>query len=198
MHHVKDQFAKSGLKFDDLNKTFKTFEPWNNVTVQMKNTCTNYYTRSKKGTLGDCSSLMLCGSPGCGKTHLAVALAQNFIKADMNVVYMPYRDSMTFLKQNYVDTDKYNSLVDKYKKAELLLIDDLFKGKVNETDINVMFEIVNHRYINKMPIIVSTEYSVQDLLNFDEAIGSRLYEMSKDYCVEVKGKDNNYRMRGNE
>ena len=49
-----------------------------------------------------------------------------------------------------------------------------------------MFEIINYRYINKLPIIVSSEYSIDELLNFDEAIGSRIYEMCKDYLVEIE------------
>ena len=68
--------------------------------------------------------------------------------------------------------------------------------EVLETDINIMFEIINHRYLNKLPIIVSTEYLVEQMLSYDEAIGSRIYEMSKDFIVEIKGKENNYRLKG--
>ena len=109
---------------------------------------------------------------------------------------MPYRDVITKLKQNILDKEYYKNLVGKYQMAEILLIDDLFKGKVNETDINIMFEIINHRYINKLPIICSTEYLVEEMLSFDEAIGSRIYEMSKDFMFEIKGQENNYRLKG--
>ena len=47
-----------------------------------------------------------------------------------------------------------------------------------------------------MPVIVSSEYLISKMLEFDEAIGSRIYEMSKDFTCEVKGKEHNYRMRG--
>ena len=73
---------------------------------------------------------------------------------------MPYRSVITTLKQNILDKEYYKNLVSKYQMAEILLIDDLFKGKVNETDINIMFE------------------------------------MSKDFIVEIKGQENNYRLRG--
>jgi len=47
-----------------------------------------------------------------------------------------------------------------------------------------------------LPIIVSTEFTVERLLCFDEAIGSRIYEMCKSYVVEIeKKKENNYRLR---
>ena len=194
---VREQWEASGLKTDDLDKTFKTYEPWNNITKHMKSATTNYYLRFKEIEKSKHNSILYCGQPGVGKTHLSIALANNFIKKDnKKVVYMPYRSVITNLKQNILDKEYYKNLVGKYQQAEILLIDDLFKGKVNETDINIMFEIVNHRYINKLPIIASTEYLLEEMLSFDEAIGSRLYEMSKGFIVEIKGKENNYRLKG--
>ena len=193
---VREQWEASGLKTDDLDKTFSTYENWSNLSKNMKNAATNYYLRFKEIEKTKYNSIMFCGQPGSGKTHLCIALANNFIKKDgKRVVYMPYRDVITKLKQNILDKEYYKNLVGKYQLAEILLIDDLFKGKVNETDINIMFEIINHRYINKLPIIVSTEYLIEEMLNFDEAIGSRIYEMAKNFIVEIKGQENNYRLR---
>ena len=194
---VREQWEASGLKTDDLDKTFKTYESWNNLTKHMKGAATNYCLRFKEIEKSKHNSILFCGQPGAGKTHLCIALANNFIKKDgKRVVYMPYRDVITKLKQNILDKEYYRNLVGKYQLAEILLIDDLFKGKVNETDINIMFEIINHRYINKLPLIVSTEYLVEEMLSFDEAIGSRIYEMAKGFIVEIRGKENNYRLRG--
>lgn len=53
-------------------------------------------------------------------------------------------------------------------------------------NINIMFEIINYRYLNFLPIIVSSEFSIDKLLVFDEGVGSRIYEMSKDYVVEIE------------
>jgi hypothetical protein len=43
--------------------------------------------------------------------------------------------------------------------------------------------------------IVSSEYSKEKLLNFDEGIGSRIIEMCKNFTVEMQGRENNYRLR---
>jgi hypothetical protein len=59
-----------------------------------------------------------------------------------------------------------------------------------------MFEIVNYRYMNNLPIVVSSEFTAERLLYFDEDIGSRIIEMCKDYVVEIQGKENNYRVKG--
>ncbi|MGL5439837.1 MAG: DNA replication protein, partial [Filifactoraceae bacterium] len=90
--------------------------------------------------------------------------------------------------------DEYVKLMNRYKKAKVLLIDDLFKGSVTKSDVNIVFEIVNFRYFNNLPMIVSSEKCVEELLDIDEAIGSRLIEMSKDYLVVMKGKKLNYRV----
>lgn len=195
-HNIKDQWKAAGLKPDDLDKTFTTYIPWNAVTKELKTTATNYIMRYEKIKDTKYNSILLCGNPGAGKTHLSIALANNFMKKGNKVVYMPYRDIITSLKQNMLDKEYYQKLIGKYQEAEILLIDDLWKGKVNETDINIMFEIVNYRYINKKPIICSTEYLIENMLSFDEAIGSRIYEMAKDFTYEVRGKENNYRLRG--
>lgn len=198
IRRVKEQWKNSGLNIDDLDKNFKTYEPWNEVTKNLKASTTNYYLRFKDIKNTRNNSILMCGQPGVGKTHLALALANNFIKNDKRkVIYMPYRDVITSLKQNMINEDNYKNTINKYQTAEVLLVDDLFKGKITESDINIMFEIINHRYINKLPVIISTEYLINDILRIDEAIGSRIFEMSKDFIVEIKGKENNYRLRIN-
>ena len=78
----------------------------------------------------------------------------------------------------------------------MLFVDDLFKGKITNSDINIMFELINHRYFNNLPMIVSSELSVGRLLDIDEALGSRLVEMTKGRVVELRGKELNYRIYG--
>ena len=109
---------------------------------------------------------------------------------------MPYRDVITKIKQNMLDAEYYCKIISNYQICEVILIDDLFKGKINESDINIMFEIINYRYLNFLPIIVSSEFSIDRLLAFDEGVGSRIYEMCKDYVVEIeKDMNNNYRLK---
>lgn len=109
---------------------------------------------------------------------------------------MPYSDVMTRLKQNKLDGSVYQKLIAKYKTCELLLIDDLFKGKVNEVDVSIMAETIDYRYQGHLPIIVSTEFTRERLWNFDEGLGTKITEMCKDYTVEIiKDRRNNYRLR---
>lgn len=109
---------------------------------------------------------------------------------------MSYREAITRIKQNVMDSEEYERIIGRYKRAKVLLIDDLFKGSITKSDINIMFEIVNFRYFNYLPVIVSCEREVEELLDIDEAVGSRLIEMSKGSVVEFKGRKLNYRVYG--
>ncbi|WP_250817455.1 ATP-binding protein [Clostridium swellfunianum] len=196
LEKIKNQWKAAGINPEKSKQTFGSFEVWNDSSRKAKDTATAYYKDFQGISSIRRNSIMLCGQVGSGKTHLSIALALNFLNKGIKVVYMPYRDKITSLKQNMLDDEYYKKLVSKYQTCEVLLIDDLFKGKINDSDINIMFETINYRYLNQLPIIVSTEFTVEKLLTFDEAIGSRIYEMCKDYIVEVeKDKDNNYRLK---
>lgn len=195
LEKVKRLWKNSGINAEVLDKTFSNFEEWSSKSKEMKNLAIKYY-RSFVAIRGRRrNSILLCGNPGSGKTHIALALANNFLKKDIKVVYMSYRDVITNIKQNMIDMEYYKKTLSKYQTCDILLLDDLYKGKVNGTDINIIFELINYRYLNNLPMIVSTEYTLEKLLSFDEAIGSRIYEMSKDYMVEIEGTENNFRLR---
>ncbi|MGG7178302.1 ATP-binding protein [Clostridium paraputrificum] len=193
---IRGEWKESGIRTDMCKYTFRNYEVWNNSSRVAKDTTIAYFSNYEALFDKRHNSIMLCGQVGSGKTHLAVALAINLLETRSKVIYMPYRDVITKIKQNMLDNEYYSKVIDKYKTCEVLLIDDLFKGKVNDSDINIMFEIINYRYLNCLPIIVSSEFTIEKLLTFDESVGSRIYEMCKKYIVEIK-KDinNNYRLR---
>ncbi|KEH97192.1 ATPase AAA [Clostridium botulinum] len=192
---AKRQWIKRGINPEKSDKTFGNFKVWNDTSMIAKNTATSYYKKFDDIRDSKQNSIIFCGQVGSGKTHLSIALALNFIKKGTNVIYMPYRDVVTALKQNMIDYEYYKREISKYQLAEILLIDDLFKGKVTESDVNIMFEIINYRYLNNLPIIVSTEFIIEKMLNFDEGVGSRIYEMCKHFIVQIEGKENNYRLK---
>ena len=140
------------------------------------------------------NSIIFMGQPGCGKTHLSLAIANYLMEKGVGVVYMNYREDMTFIKQNILDSVVYNKYLNRYKNAKVLIIDDLYKGTVTDADLNYMFQIVNKRYLNNLPFILSSEKTARELLDFDEAIGSRLLEQAKGNIVTITDKRLNHRI----
>lgn len=196
VNKVKGQWKESGIKVDMCKYTFSNYKVWNDFSRKAKDSASSYYVKFEVIRYSRHNSIIFCGQVGSGKTHLAVALSLNLLESGLNVVCLPYRDVVTSIKQNMLDGDYYANIINRYQVCDVLLIDDLFKGKINESDINIMFEIINYRYYNCLPIIVSTEFTVDKLLSVDEGVGSRIYEMCKRYVVEIPKKiENNYRLR---
>ena len=185
---VSEEFRKK--TFDNFNyeKSIEVMEAFMKAKSYSKNFDEIRVTRK--------NSVMFVGQVGSGKTHLAIAISNILLGKGIGVIYMPYRDSITNLKQSILDSENYQREISKYKNAQVLLIDDLLKGEATPSDIKIMYEIVNYRYFKNLPIITTSEKTVDDLIKIDEAIGSRLYEMSKDYIAEMVGDKLNYRIHG--
>lgn len=138
--------------------------------------------------------LFVAGTPGTGKTHICTAVCKLLVSAGKEVRYMLWRDEAPRLKAMVNDRDAYERHVRDLKRVDVLYIDDFFKGTVTDADINLAFEILNARYNSRrLATIISTEKSIERLLEIDEAIGSRIYERSKRYCILTP--EENWRLR---
>ena len=76
------------------------------------------YTKNFKSLEKErCNSVLFMGQSGCGKSHLSLAIANTFMKNGIGVVYMNYREDMTYIKQNILDSEVYNKYLNRYKKC---------------------------------------------------------------------------------
>lgn len=144
------------------------------------------------------------GQSGSGKTHLCTAIAGHYIKQGKDCRYMLWRDDAVKLKQCVNDYAVYQPLINEFKNVDVLYIDDLFKSANGEemtpptrADINIAFEIVNHRILDKDKItIISSEFTMEQALEFDEATMGRIYQPAKNYTINIsKDRQKNWRLR---
>lgn len=189
----------SGISEEDAKKgitDFKTFGE--NALIDARNKVMKYIHDFESIRDERNNSLLLSGASGRGKTTLGMSVANNLIGRCIGVRYMPYRDEFTQLKRELVSKDelKYSEHMYRLKNAKVLFMDDMLKGKTTESDLNILYEIVNTRYLAKRPMIVSTEKTLEEIIDFDEAIGSRLAEMAQGYIVTFDKSIPNYRTRG--
>jgi len=194
--NVKLKWKRAGLNIDNSKLNFKNYKVFNELTRYCRNKALAYVKSFRDIRNTRNNSIAFLGQVGSGKSHLSIAIALNLIDSGVRAHYMAYRDVIIKIKQNMLDNEAYGKSMDKYKTSELLIIDDLFKGKVTESDINIIFEVINYRYLNNIPLIISSEYTMEKLLDLDEAVGSRIFEMCRGNVVEIQGKENNYRING--
>lgn len=189
------RMKKSGL--EDSLKKFSEFVATEDWQKNMLDVAQSY----AQSDLSDGKSLFIGGAVGGGKTHVCSAVCRDLLYKGHEVIYMPWANEMRRLK-SIANTDAITGELDVYCRAEVLYIDDLFKpaGESSDpstADIRMAYEIINYRYINKLPMIVSSEKYMNELLEYDEATISRLYQKAKGYTVNVaRQPGRNYRMRG--
>lgn len=139
------------------------------------------------------------GQPGCGKTHLCTAMVGTLLKAGRAAKYMLWQDDITKIKQSVNDAEVYEALINSYKTAEILYIDDFFKTRrgdhVSTADVNATFKIINYRYNEELPTIISSELSIEQIAEIDEALGSRIAEMATHKLFVARDPRKNYRFR---
>lgn len=195
MREAKRIMRKSEISTEFQGKGFNDYDTKGNEQLEhAKAKAIEYFRQFQKIEHTRRNSILFCGQVGSGKTHLGTAICSNLMNLNIPVIYMAYRNTVTRLKQEIVDAKEYDKDIGQYIKARVLYIDDLLKGKITESDINIMYEIINYRYMNNLPIIVSTEKSLEQLLDFDEAIGSRILEMCRGNIVILQGRELNYRL----
>lgn len=191
------RMKRSGLKNIIKDYTFDKFEaaePWQKALKEAAMS----YAKDPRGWF------FLGGQSGAGKTHLCTAICREFLLEGKRVAYMLWRDEIVKIKGAATEGGEISKILEKYKTADVLYIDDLFKtGKASDNtmqkptvaDINYAFEIINYRYNNpKLLTIISSELTEDELLDIDEAIGGRIFERSKSISI-AKNRDRNYRIR---
>lgn len=140
------------------------------------------------------------GQVGSGKTHICTAIAAHYIKAGLEVKYMLWSEEAKRLKA-LVNDVSYQEKIHRYKNIDVLYIDDFLKVKNGENptpaDINLAFEIINHRLLDSDKItIISSEKILDDLMEYDEATMSRIYQQTGKYKINIgKDRNKNYRLK---
>ena len=186
------RMKKSGL-YNVIRKytldRFQCREPWQQVMLD----------RAKQyvsGGLHNGRWFFAGGQPGCGKTHLCTAIARDALY-HYPVVYMMWEEASKRLKAVVNEAEEYQRAIAEYKAVEVLYIDDLFKPTLDDfgkprsptaADIRLAFEIINYRYVNQKVTILSSEWTMEAMADFDEATASRIAERCGEYQIVV-GRD---------
>ncbi|MCM1330205.1 MAG: ATP-binding protein [Ruminococcus sp.] len=132
--------------------------------------------------------LFIGGQSGCGKTHLCTAaLREKILTQNRSVRVMKWVESARLLKAA-VNGAEYDSVLNRFKGAEILYIDDLFKGggkAVSSGDLRLAFELLDYRYLKNLATVISSECSLEKIFAEDEAVGGRIREKAGEYVLHI-------------
>lgn len=203
INHLESLWENFGVKLKDI-KLLNEYKPYNDLTKKAKEKAADYILSFDEIKSTRENGFALLGQPGAGKTHIVLAIGKALLEKKIPVVYMPYLEVIKELKALAMYQEDYEKLLNRYTRAKVLIIDDLFKDKVkkgkitaelSETDMKHIYPILNYRYLNYLPTIISSECTPKMLLELDEALGGRILETTGKRFSLVFKDDCNYRLR---
>lgn len=175
---IREQlFSLSHL--DQLQEmTFDTFDPRGSQLLGDQHQASIEYAfqTAQKFAENPAGWLLIHGRYGVGKTHLAAAIANACVNRDIPTIFLTVPDLLDSLRYTFSAKDTtFEERFEQIRQAPLLILDDF--GTQNTTDWarEKLFQILNYRYINHLPLVITTNLLLDEL---EGRIRSRLCDTS--------------------
>ncbi len=199
---VEKLLGQSGIKRRFRQRTFPNFRtdtPGRRKNYEIAKEYADNFAHHR--AMGD--GLYIEGTNGTGKTHLAAAIALQLIHEGVPVICKTSSDLLLDIKKSFDGSGASESeVLDVYKSVDLLIVDDLGKEQCSDWSMSTLYSILNDRYEDMKPTIVTTNYNADALVaaltpkGFDNtkivAIISRLREVSTVMTMawaDIRGKE---------
>ena len=145
------------------------------------------------------NGLIITGKSGVGKTHLATTILNKLTEKDMLVLMGRLILLLDVIKDTFKDfSSKDKDIIELYSKVDMLIIDDLGTERISSWALEKLYTIIENRNENKLPIIVTTRFDKESLLDRfyqseDEELAEDVIEKLYQFCygIELKKYDEN-------
>ncbi len=162
------EMSNLGAFYDKSFRNFNTRVPG----IQEAFSCACEFAQNPNGWL------LLIGPNGCGKTHLAAAIANQSLEDGALVLFATVPDLLDHLRAAFAPTSSevYDQLFARMREAEVLVLDDLGAQQSSPWANEKLFQLLNYRYNSRFPTVITA--NSRGLQGIDERIRSRLTDAS--------------------
>ena len=139
--------------------------------------CAEYCRQYAMGTTDE-KWLLLAGSIGWGKSHLAACIVNTRLERNEIAKFLDFPAILEELKAGFED-NSYHQILSAYQEVELLVLDDLgaeYKGRAEGMSWSEgeLYKIVNYRYTNRLATVITTNVKPSEL---DARISDRIRDV---------------------
>ncbi|MBE0698396.1 MAG: ATP-binding protein [Anaerolineaceae bacterium] len=119
--------------------------------------------------------IVFTGTYGCGKTHLAAAIANSHTGISREPLFVVVPDLLDHLRSTFGPNSNatYDELFEEVRSAPLLVLDDLGTQSATPWAREKLYQILNHRYVAGLPTVITTANSIDEV---DPRVRSRMLD----------------------
>jgi len=131
--------------------------------------------------------LLLEGAYGCGKTHLVAAIANAAVHKGIPTLFITVPDLLDSLRFAYGNPETtFEARFEEIRNADLLVMDDFGTQNATAWAQEKLFQIINYRYINKLPTVITTNLILDEI---ESRIRSRLQDSDFVQHIRISAPD---------
>ena len=186
-----DMVAKNrsiGLPDPGLWKhTFENDLGYNPKQIRMAKRYVQHWEEMQKNSTG----LLLWGDVGTGKSFIAGCIANALLDKGVPVIMTNFARLLNKLTDMYAG-DR-NAYIDSFKRYPLMIIDDLGVERNSEFAREQVFSVIDSRYRSELPMIVTTNLTLEELQHPEDLSRSRIYDRVLERCLPIRINDQNIR-----
>ena len=169
-----ERYEKSGVPERYFNEALDTYKITNEMQATAAKAATNFLHAVK---CGEFKSLVLIGSAGMGKTHLACAIIR-----EAGGKYRTAPDIVEEMRRakSFTANDTEADIIKYYGHVPLLVIDEIGRGIASTDEKYMLYQILNARYNTRKPTVLISNFTKADFLQYiGVAAADRLVESAE-------------------
>jgi len=191
--HVHDKGMENLRKLSNLQAMgHYTFDNFNAMGFGMDTSKSqnlqSAFEMAKQFTANPQGWLTFLGGYGCGKTHLAVAIANARVELGKQALFIVVPDLLDHLRAAFSphSTSTYDQRFEQIRNAPLLILDDLGTQSATPWAQEKLFQIFNHRYNARLATVVTSNHKLEEI---DPRIRSRLVDLDLAQVINITAPD---------
>jgi DNA replication protein DnaC len=169
--------SQSGLELELLrNMTFDNFDHKRmELPLEQRQNLRQAFNLAVEFARSPEGWLIFQGVNGCGKTHLAAAIANYRLAQEKPVLFVVVPDLLDHLRSTFSPDSKisYDEFSEKLKETPLLILDDFGEQSATPWAQEKLYQLINYRYNARLPMVVTTCLSLDEI---ETRISSRMVD----------------------
>lgn len=175
----------SGLPARFIKKTFSDYVATTPEQVSALSVAKEY--AENRNDLGNGRGMIITGTVGVGKTHIAAAIINEIIKPDNSTtaIYTTARDMIRHIRSAWRNPELDElEVIEHYSEASMLIIDEVGVQFGSDSELVQLFEVIDKRYGEQLPTVMISNLRIEEL---SALLGDRIIDrMREDNGVAIQ------------